>query len=92
MGSLSDAGDGVELSRPGELIDSVRAWIGVDSVTYSDGAHHDDFPNGFDPWPAQADGRGQSLTRLDATRWGDDPLNWLTAPPSPGAARQRPNR
>jgi hypothetical protein len=92
MGSLSDAGDGVELSRPGELIDGIRAWIGVDRVTYSDGAHHGDFPAGLDPWPVQADGRGQSLTRIDPTRWGDDPLNWLTAPPSPGAARQRPNR
>ena len=91
MGRLSDSGEGIEMSRPGELTDSIRTWIGVDSVTYSDGAHHDDFPAGLNPWPVQADGRGQSLTRIDATRWGDDPLNWLTAASS-GAARQRPNR
>jgi hypothetical protein len=92
MGNLSDAGEGIDLSRPGELTGGSRAWIGVDGVAYSDGAHHDDFPAGFDPWPAQADGGGQSLTRIDAIRWGDDPLNWQTAAPSPGAARQRPNR
>jgi hypothetical protein len=92
MGSLRDAGEGVELSRPGELTGGVRAWIGVDYVTYSDGAHHDDYSAGLDPWPAQADGQGQSLTRIDATRWGDDPLNWQAVAPSPGAARQRPNR
>jgi hypothetical protein len=92
MGSLSDAGERIELSRPAELTDGIRTWIGVDSVTYSDGTHPDEFPAGLDPWPAQADGQGSSLTRIDASRWGDDPLNWLTAAPSPGAARQRPNR
>ncbi len=92
MGSLSDAGAGIELSRPGELTDGIRIWIAVDSVTYSDGAGDDDYPDGLDPWPVQADGGGQSLTRIDATRWGDDPLNWQPAAPSPGAARQRPNR
>jgi hypothetical protein len=92
MGSLSDSGAALELSRPGELNGDTHTWIGVDGVTYSDGAHDDDFATGLDLWPAQADGRGQSLTRIDATRWGDDPLNWLTAAPSPGAARQRPNR
>jgi hypothetical protein len=92
MGSLSDSGAAIELSRPGERDGDTRTWIGVDCVTYSDGAHDDDFATGLDLWPAQADGRGQSLTRIDATRWGDDPLNWLTAAPSPGAARQRPNR
>ncbi len=91
-GCLSDSGAALELSRPGELIDGIRTWIGADCLTYSDGAQGDDFPTGLDPWPAQADGKGQSLTRIDATRWGDDPLNWLAAPPSPGAARQRPNR
>lgn len=92
MGSLSDASDTVELSRPGGLDSNVRTWIRVDHVTYSDGSHPEDFPAGVDPWPAQADGQGQSLTRIDAGRWGDDPANWQVSAPSPGAARQRPNR
>jgi hypothetical protein len=32
------------------------------------------------------------LTRINADRPGDDPSNWQASAPSPGAARQRPNR
>ncbi|MCX5645485.1 MAG: lamin tail domain-containing protein [Phycisphaerae bacterium] len=92
VGSLSDAGASVELSRPGDPDNDVRTWIGVDRVTYSDGSHPEDFPAGLDPWPVQADGQGQSLVRITVDTWGDDPLNWQASAPSPGAARQRPNR
>ena len=64
----------------------------MDRVTYSDGSHPEDFPAGLDPWPVQADGQGQSLTRIMVDTWGDDPLNWQAAAPSPGAARSRANR
>ncbi len=92
MGRLSDAGATVELTRPGEPDNDVPTWIGVDCVTYSDGLHPEDFPDGVDPWPASADGQGMSLTRINSQSWGDDPLNWQASPPSPGAFRQRPNR
>jgi len=37
-------------------------------------------------WPAAADGPGASLHRLhsDALHSGNDPANWIAAPPSPG--------
>jgi hypothetical protein len=92
IGSLADAGGTIELSRPGDLNGQMRLWIAVDRVTYSDGSHPADFPAGLDPWPLSADGQGQSLTRLGPDRWGDDPVNWQAAEPSPGAARQRPTR
>lgn len=64
----------------------------MDRVTYSDGSHPENFSNGLDPWPVQANGRGQALARLRTNSWGDDPLNWQAATPSPGTVRQRPNR
>ncbi len=91
-GSLTDAGDTVELSRPGDLANDIRTWLIVDRVTYGNGMHPEDFPVGLDPWPTQADGQGKSLTRLDPGRWGDDPLNWQAVTPSPGVARQRLTR
>jgi hypothetical protein len=39
-----------------------------------------------DPWPAAADGQGQSLARKDAHVYGNDPANWQAAAPSPGRA------
>jgi predicted outer membrane repeat protein len=39
---------------------------------------------GFDSWPANADGEALSVTRVDPTRYGNDPNNWQAAPPSPG--------
>ena len=92
VGSLNNAGATIELSRPGDLDNGLRTWIAVDRVTYSDGSHHDNFPAGLDPWPVQADGQGQTLTRISSDRWGDDPLNWQAAIPSPAIAKQRPNR
>jgi hypothetical protein len=92
VGRLSDAGGTVELSRPGDPDNDVPTWISVDRVTYSDGSHPEDFPAGLDPWPIQADGQGQSLTRIGTDCWGDDPLNWQASVPSPGAARPRSSR
>jgi hypothetical protein len=92
VGRLTDAGDTIELSRPGEIVNDIRTWIAVDRMTYSDGSHPDDFPAGVDPWPAQADGGGQSLARTDRGRWGDDPLNWRALVPTPGVARLRTTR
>lgn len=47
----------------------------VDSVTYDDQGE----------WPALADGEGQSLQRRDPAAPSDDPGNWVSDAPSPGA-------
>jgi hypothetical protein len=88
-GSLSDAGTTVELSRPGDADADMAAWISVDRVTYSDGAHPADFPAGQDPWPAVADGQAMVLSRIHLERWGDDPRNWQASSPSLGVTRSR---
>jgi hypothetical protein len=85
-GELPDDGGKVQLSAPGqEDADGDRYWIGIDGVAYSDGSQPQRFPTGVDPWPVQADGRGSSLSRIDATSYGNDPANWRGVAPSPGS-------
>ncbi|MBP7050902.1 MAG: lamin tail domain-containing protein [Phycisphaerae bacterium] len=88
FGRLTNGGEKVQLSRPGEREDDgTRQWIRVDRVAYSDGSHPEDFADGVDPWPVAADGQGKSLSRIDPQTYGNDPANWQPATPTPG----RPN-
>jgi len=84
-GNLSNAGESIELSKPGEVDGSVDgfSYIRVDRVGYSDGSHPEDCPGGIDLWPSQADGEGYSLTRKELCDYGNDPDNWLAASPTP---------
>jgi hypothetical protein len=85
IGWLSDSGEKIQLSRPGdEDNDGIRQWLRVDRVVYGTGSQPQDYPAGIDPWPASADGQGQSLTRKDPHAYGNDPENWQPAAPSPG--------
>ena len=75
-GGLSNGGETVELSRPGDVdaLD-VRQWIRIDRVKYGDDTL----------WPVEADGNGMSLTRADENAYGNDVANWIAATPTPGA-------
>ena len=81
-GSLSNAGEKLQLNKPGDADTPVgeRNSIRVDRVNYSDGSH----PLGQDPWPAAADGTGRSLHRVAPSAYGNDVVNWQPADPSPG--------
>jgi len=84
-GSLSNGSEKIQFSKPGdEENDSQRHWLRVDRVVYSDGSRPEDFSAGADPWPSEPDGQGPSLTRLDPTAYGNDPINWVASAPSPG--------
>ncbi len=88
-GKLTNGMAKIQLSKPGNVdADGTRHWIRVDRVVYSDGSHGQDFPEGADPWPAEANGRGSSLNRTDSVAYGNDPANWHAAVPSPGAANE----
>jgi len=90
---LNNAGDTITLSRPGQVDDEGnRYWICADRVSFSDGAHPENFPSGVDPWPVEADGQGSSLTRIFSDHYGNDPNNWQEALPSPGSAKRREGR
>ncbi len=82
-GKLDNAGDKVQLCRPGDLdpLNGDRYYIRVDRVNYSDGSH----PVGGDPWPAAADGFGLTLQKNSPEVYGNDVANWSAAAPTPGA-------
>ena len=83
-GKLSDTGEKLELSMPGDVAgDGRRHYIRIDRVNYSDGSHPDDSPGSIDLWPAEPDGYGRSLTRDRLADYGNDPDNWIAALPSP---------
>jgi hypothetical protein len=79
-GRLDNAGEKVQLSKPGDQVDGKRYYIRLDRVNYSDGFH----PLGEDPWPIEPDGYGKSLARKVPADYGNDPENWTAADPSPG--------
>lgn len=81
-GKLDNGGEEIELRKPdapqtvpGPDLGLVP-YIVVDRVVYSDTA----------PWPATPDGFGDSLKRINASLYGNDPVNWGGGVPSPGAA------
>jgi hypothetical protein len=83
-GHLDNNGGRVELRRP----DSPRLheadtgglpfvpYLLVEQVEYSRSA----------PWPTNANGSGLSLHRVTPMGYGNDPVNWAAAAPTPGAA------
>ena len=84
-GRLDNAGEKIQLSMPGDVdIEGRRQWIRVDRVSYSDGSHPGGTPGDADPWPVEPDGIGYSLSRINPSEYGNDPVNWQAAIPSPG--------
>ena len=86
-GRLSNAGEKVELLKPGdpEPDTGFVPYIRVDRVNYSDGRHPENFHElGADPWPTDADGGGKSLTRINTSLYGNDVSNWDANTPTPG--------
>jgi hypothetical protein len=74
-GQLQDSGERLELQKPGPPdTNGAIAYINVDAVRYSDKA----------PWPPAADGSGPSLQRKSGFAYGNDPINWESALPTPG--------
>lgn len=77
-GKLNNAGERIALEMPqaaDQLGDPV-SWITVDEVSYSSQI----------PWPAGADGSGESLARTGGLPgdWGNTPEHWTISAPSPG--------
>jgi hypothetical protein len=83
-GKLSNGGEKVELSMPGDENEFAElCYIRVDRVGYSDGSHPEDCPGGIDQWPTGPDGSDNSLTRIDANLYGNDPNNWISSVATP---------
>jgi hypothetical protein len=73
-GVLQDSGERLELQRPEPEDASSATFITVDEVRYNDKL----------PWPPDADGGGPSLQRRMPNLYGNDPVNWRAAAPTPG--------
>ena len=80
-GNLNNAGDRVAIYKPEPSETELPSQTGdvpyvlVDEAAYSPAA----------PWPADADGTGKSLHRIDGGAYGNDPANWMAASPTAGA-------
>ena len=85
-GSLSNAGERLQLSMPGDVNDSGKLYdIRVDRVSYSDGSHPEKSPDRVDHWPTAPNDGLVSLSRVPSQNYGNDPENWTASAPSPGA-------
>ncbi len=73
-GTAKPGGEQLQLERPDIPDTNGVPYIVVDAVRYGNKA----------PWPAAADGGGLSLQRINSARYGDDPVNWAAAVPTPG--------
>jgi hypothetical protein len=81
-GRLENTGEPVRLlkpdppqSLPGPDFGRVP-YVLVDAVDYMNAA----------PWPADANATGRSIERIVSTDYGNDPVNWRSAEPSPGSS------
>jgi hypothetical protein len=69
LGNLDNAGESVELSRPGVPdAQQIVPYYRVDKISY----------DGAAPWPAAANGTGPTLSRIVAANYGNDAGNWTT--------------
>jgi hypothetical protein len=73
-GSLQNSGENIVLLAPDTPNPDLVPYVAVEQLRYNDKA----------PWPPSADGGGASLQRRSAIAFGNDPINWIAAPPTPG--------
>ncbi len=75
-GRLDNGGESVELKFPDQPeVDGSVPYVMVEKVAYRPAS----------PWPAGAAGTGQSLQRATLLAYGNDPVNWFAATPTPGS-------
>ncbi|MDG1071405.1 MAG: lamin tail domain-containing protein [Akkermansiaceae bacterium] len=74
-GGLSNGGEAIQLGRPGPVdANNFTQYVRVDRVNYEDSA----------PWPTYPDGAGPSLSKIAEQEYGNDYINWISSPASPG--------
>ena len=76
-GKLDNSGEAIELQRPDNPNTNMVPYLLVEKVAYRDDV----------PWPANADGLGNSLQRQPIAAFGNDPAHWIASPPTPGVCK-----
>lgn len=79
-GRLSNSGEAIELQHP-DTPETSGPMAGFVPYEHLDGIEY----GIASPWPAGAAGTGASLQRLNPAAYGNEPLNWQAASPSPGS-------
>jgi hypothetical protein len=74
VGQLDNGGENLELLAPDNPDTNGVPYVVMDAVRYDDTT----------PWPAAADGSGQSLQRVPVSGFGNEPTHWIAAAPTPG--------
>ena len=74
-GKLDNSANTIELKLPDTPNGTNVPYVLVEQIAYRDTA----------PWPG-ADGDGTSLQRLASSAYGNDPIHWAAAAPTPGTA------
>ena len=77
-GHLDNAGESIELKKPGAPTAGGVPYVMVEVVHYRVSAL----------WPVGADGEGASLQRIVAAAYGNEPTNWCASAPTPGMANE----
>jgi hypothetical protein len=81
QGHLGNQGERIALYEPDKPEIPPSPIAGFVPQVLVEEIHYSPLP----PWPAGADSTGYSLQRIASLAFGDDPINWCSAAPSPGA-------
>jgi hypothetical protein len=79
-GKLDNNGETIELQKP-DPPQTVGTDAGLVPYVLVERVHFTDTA----PWPTSPDGTGHSLKRIATSLYGNDPFNWTSGPPTPGA-------
>ncbi|MGE3310726.1 MAG: lamin tail domain-containing protein [Limisphaerales bacterium] len=85
-GNLSDTGETLDLLHPDEPEGPDDPNAGLVPYVLQERIRY----GRASPWPPGADGTGHSLQRRDPLIYGNEPLNWFVAAPSPGRTNLPP--
>ena len=77
-GHLGNVSEAIQLQQPitPDYAFQSELWVLADEIHYAS----------LPPWPCGTDGTGSSLQRQRPAEFGNDPINWAAAAPTPGSA------
>jgi hypothetical protein len=81
-GRLNNSGETVRLLMPDRPQTTPGPELGLVPYVLTDEVDYTNAP----PWPTEANATGNSIQRIVSHKFGNEPLNWHAAPPTPGRA------
>lgn len=81
LGKLDNSSDRIDLFKPDPPQTAPSPDEGLVPYVLADRVLYGDLP----PWPTSPDGLGHTLQRVNSALYGNDPVNWAAAAPTPGS-------